>query len=88
MHVDDDTGETIGQYGQTTIQGRKATFHTTCVAQKMQRSRKGEAMRTRIMQNRHLRGHAFNNNNLTSSSFTRRPLLMLFTVRHVYITRK
>ena len=36
MHVDDDTGKTIGQYGQTTIQGRKATFHTTCVAQKMQ----------------------------------------------------
>ena len=31
MHVDDDTGKTIGQYGQITIQGRKATFHTTCV---------------------------------------------------------
>ena len=35
MHVDDDTGKTIGQYGQSTIQERKATFHTTCVAQKM-----------------------------------------------------
>ena len=34
MHVDDDTGKTTGQYGQTTIQGRKATFHTTCVAQR------------------------------------------------------
>ena len=36
MHVDDDTGKTIGQYGQTTIQGRKATFHTTCVAQRLE----------------------------------------------------
>ena len=34
MHVDDDTGKTIGPHGQTTIQERKATFHTTCVAQK------------------------------------------------------
>ena len=42
MHVDDDAGKTIGQYGQTTIQGRKATFHTTCVAQKMRRSIKGK----------------------------------------------
>ena len=33
MHVDDDTGNTIGQYGQTMIQGRKATFHKTSVAQ-------------------------------------------------------
>ena len=41
MHVDDDTGKTIGQYGQTTIQEHKATFHTTCVAQKMRRSIKG-----------------------------------------------
>ena len=32
MHVDDDTGKTIGQYGQTTIQGRKATYHTIRVA--------------------------------------------------------
>ena len=23
LHVDDDTGKTLGQYGQTTIQGRK-----------------------------------------------------------------
>ena len=46
MHVDDDTGKTIGQYGQTTIPERKATFHTTCVAQEMGRSIKGEAMRT------------------------------------------
>ena len=35
MHVDDDTGKTIGQYGPTMIQERKATFHTNCVAQKM-----------------------------------------------------
>ena len=49
MHVDDDTGKTIEQYGQTTIQERKATFHTTCVAEKMRRSINGEAMRTRIM---------------------------------------
>ena len=33
MHVDDDTGKTIGQYGQTTIQERQAPFHTTCTAQ-------------------------------------------------------
>ena len=53
MHVDDNTGKTIGQYGQTTIQERKATFHTTCVAQKMRRSIKGEAMRIRIMKKQH-----------------------------------
>ena len=29
MHVDDNTGKTFGQYGHTTIQERKATFHTT-----------------------------------------------------------
>ena len=33
MHVDDDTGKTIGQYGQATIQERQAPFHTTCTAQ-------------------------------------------------------
>ena len=33
MHVDDDTGKTIGQYGQTTIQERPAPLHTTCTAQ-------------------------------------------------------
>ena len=51
MHIDDDTGKTIGQYGKTTIQGRKATFYTTCEAQKMRRSStsKREAMRTRIV---------------------------------------
>ena len=45
MHVDDNTGKTIGQYGQTTIQGRKATFHTTvtCVAQRCENHAKPNA---------------------------------------------
>ena len=54
MHVDDDTGKTLRHYGQTTIQGRKATFHTTCVAQRCEDQLNLEAMRTRIMLNRTL----------------------------------
>ena len=37
MYVEYDTGKTIRQNGRTTIQGRIATYHTTCVALKIQR---------------------------------------------------
>ena len=32
MYVKDDTGKTIRQNGQTTIQGHIVTYHTICVA--------------------------------------------------------
>ena len=95
MHVEDDTGKTIGQYGQTTIPECKASFNTTCVARNMQRSIKGEAMWTKIMKKRNasVKQHCISTTTIfvilfnkgRNSSVRRLSILFFYIINYYYL---